>query len=156
MPARKRVVDDTLNLLPMSKTAKAKFKNTTYTPSTYGTAPGPTLGRVSIQREFEGEMIGTSGAELLTCQGVNAVAYVGSDQFVGMLQGHSGSFVFQHTGILESGRLIPAGYIVPGSGTANLRGIRGTVTISVATDGQHWITLDYNIDHPASAEDGAT
>lgn len=91
-------------------------------------------------------MIGTSTAELLTCQAATAVAYVGSDQFTGTLQGRSGSFVFQHTGILEGGRLIPAGYIVPGSGTAGLSGIRGTVTISVTPDGQHWIALEYSIE----------
>ena len=129
----------------MTKTAKAKFKNTSYTPNAYGSAPGPSLGRVAIEREFEGEMIGKSMAELLTCQSPSAVAYVGSDQFTGTLQGRSGSFVFQHTGILEGGRLIPAGYIVPGSGTAGLSGIRGTVTISVTPDSQHWITLDYTL-----------
>jgi hypothetical protein len=140
---------------PMIHHARSKFKNTSYQPSPYGASQGPALGRVAIRREFDGEMQGFSLAELLTCQPAAVVGYVGSDQFEGKLAGRSGSFVFQHTGILEGGKLTPAGYIVPGSGTGELAGIRGSALISVTADGQHTLDLDYTFDDPAPKADGA-
>jgi Protein of unknown function (DUF3224) len=40
--------------------------------------------------------------------------------------------------------LRPFGYIVPGSGTGDLRGLRGEAGISVTAAGMHTLTLDYD------------
>jgi hypothetical protein len=51
---------------------------------------------------------------------------------VGRLGEREGSFVFQHGGAIEHGVLRPFGYIVPGSGTGDLRGLRGEASIRVS------------------------
>jgi hypothetical protein len=55
-------------------------------------------------------------------------------------------FVFQHSGVIEAGILSPFGYIVPGSGTGELRGFHGKATISVTSTGEHTLMLDYDFE----------
>ena len=84
-------------------------------------------------------------AELLICPSTpDQLGYVGADRFVGRLGEHAGSFVFQHGGAIEQGVLRPFGYIVPGSGTGELRGLRGEARISVTAAGEHMLTLEYD------------
>ena len=53
----------------MKNHAKAGFKNTSHDQAAYGeSTDSPPLFRVSMQREFEGDLVGSSTAELLTCQ----------------------------------------------------------------------------------------
>ena len=37
------------------------------------------------------------------------------------------------------------GHVVPGSGTGDLRGLSGSIEISVDSDGAHTLTLDYEL-----------
>ena len=130
----------------MKNHAKAGFKNTSHDQAAYGeSTDGPPLFRVSLQREFEGDLVGSSTAELLTCQiSKERFSYVGTDRFTGKLRDRSGSFVFQHGGKHENGSLQPFGYIVPGSATGELHGLFGDVKISVAATGEHSVELDYD------------
>ena len=91
----------------MKNHAKAGFKNTSHDQAAYGeSTDSPPLFRVSIQREFAGDLVGSSTAELLTCQiSQERFSYVGTDRFTGKLRDRSGSFVFQHGGKHENGSL---------------------------------------------------
>lgn len=131
----------------MSSHATATFENLSETQVAYDTpTEGPTLFRATLQRRFQGDLVGESVAELLTCpSGPDQVGYLGADRFVGKLGERKGSFVFQHGGAIERGVLQPFGYIVPGSGTGELRGLRGEARISVTPEGVHTLTLDYDI-----------
>ena len=130
----------------MKNHAKAGFKNTSHDQAAYGeSTDSPPLFRVSLQREFEGDLVGSSTAELLTCQiSQERFSYVGTDRFTGKLRDRSGSFVFQHGGKHENGSLQPFGYIVPGSATGELQGLFGEVKISVTATGEHSVELDYD------------
>ena len=132
----------------MKHHAEANFKNTSHNHSRYGDfVDGPPLARISIEREFEGDLNGRSTAELLACQpSQDLFSYVGTDRFTGRLGDRSGSFVFQHGGKHEKNTLHPFGYVVPGSGTQELQGLVGEVTISVTPKGEHTITLDYDFE----------
>jgi Protein of unknown function (DUF3224) len=132
----------------MSSRATATFENVSETQIPYDTpTEGPTLFRATLQRRFQGDLVGESVAELLMCPSApDQVGYVGADRFVGRLGQREGSFVFQHGGAIERGVLRPFGYIVPGSGTGELRGLRGEARISVTADGAHTLTLDYDVD----------
>lgn len=91
-------------------------------------------------------MDGESSAEALVCQtGPTRMAYVGVDRFVGTLGGRRGSFVYQHGGIIDGGGYRPFGYIVPGSGTEELRGIQGDCVIQVTPSGEHSVTFTYEL-----------
>ena len=109
-------------------------------------AAGPGVGRVTHERRFEGDLVGASQADLQTClTGDGRFGYVGTDRFTGHLAGRAGTFVFQHGGVREGGELRPFGFIVPGSGTGELAGIRGTATIVVSEAGEHALVLDYEL-----------
>jgi hypothetical protein len=125
--------------------AAAKFKNLSHDQVVYDSAPiGPPLSRITIRREFQGDLTGESVAELQACASAkDQFCYVGTDRFTGKLKGRSGSFVFQHGGEHELGKWRPFGYIVLGSGTGELDGIHGEIKITVTPEGEHTIELDY-------------
>ena len=130
----------------MSTRAVATFENLAEEQTPYDTPDeGPTLFRATIQRRFQGDLVGESVAALLICPSApDQVGYVGTDRCVGRLGEREGSFVFQHGGTIERGVLRPFGYIVPGSGTGDLRGLRGEASISISTAGAHTLTLEYD------------
>lgn len=128
---------------------EAEFDVTGWEPTPYGDSTGPALSRVSVRKSFTGGLEGKSSAELLMCQAdpkdySTGAGYVGSEQIDGKLAGKRGSFVIQHGGIMGPGVDEPtiSGNIVPGSGTGELAGIRGSVNITQSVDGQHRISLD--------------
>lgn len=107
---------------------------------------GPALVRVVHDRRFEGHVSGTSRAELQTCvTGDGRFGYVGTDRFSGRVGERAGTFVFQHGGTRDEGKLRPFGFIVPGSGTGALAGIRGVATIVVTDAGEHRLELEYEL-----------
>lgn len=125
----------------------ATFTNTSHdTQPPYEQDAAFALSRATIRRVYSGDMTGESVAEALVCQTApTRMAYVGADRFVGMFRGRRGGFVFQHGGIIEKGTFTPFGYIVPGSGTGELAGIRGDCVIRVTPAGEHSVTFIYEL-----------
>ncbi|WP_437925294.1 DUF3224 domain-containing protein [Sorangium sp. So ce291] len=130
----------------MRARARGQFKNVATSSAAYDTPEeGPELSRVAHDRALEGDLIGTSKAELHTClTGGDRFGYVGTDRFSGSVAGRRGTFVFQHGGVRQGGELRSFGFIVPGSGTGDLAGIQGSATISVDAAGTHALELDYD------------
>jgi hypothetical protein len=71
----------------------------------YDTTAGSTLGRMSIDKQYQGDLEGTARGEMLT--GMTSVkdsgVYVAVERFTGTLSGRRGSFVLHHTGIMNRG-----------------------------------------------------
>ncbi len=105
---------------------------------------GITLGRMSIDKTFRGDLVAKSQGEMLrVVTKVNGSAgYVAIEQVKGTLQGHSGTFVLQHFGITSHGqdRLILE--VVPDSGTGQLANLSGKMSIRFE-DGKHTYEFDY-------------
>ena len=93
-------------------------------------ADGPPLIRATVRKAYAGALEGTSVAELLTCA---ELAYLATERVTGTLDGRTGTFVLQH-GAWEGGQW---GFVVPGSGTGELAGLRGEVRLA-----HERITLD--------------
>lgn len=136
----------------MSVRATASFEVTGWDQEPYGDGgDGPSLSRATVRKAFTGDLTGDSTAELLMCQADTSdldagAGYVASERVTGRLGGQDGSFVMQHWGVSGGGQAPRSfGHIVPGSGTGALEGISGEVEISVAADGAHALTLDYEI-----------
>lgn len=111
----------------------------------YATASeGTNLGRMSIDKTFEGDLAGTSQGEMLTAMtGTKGSAgYVAIEKFTGTLAGKAGSFALQHFGIMhgEISRLVLE--VVPDSGTGKLAGISGSMDIR-REDGGHFYDFEY-------------
>jgi hypothetical protein len=127
-------------------TAESTFKNDRYDDEPYGELDGIKLGRIQITRSFAGDLDGGSTAELLTATAPDGSAgYVAHDLITARLEGRSGSFVLQHTGLLSADGSESGGEIIPGSATGELAGLTGSGRISVDDDGTHHLTLDYEL-----------
>ncbi len=105
---------------------------------------GVTTGRRSLSKRFEGDLSATGEGEMLTAMTPvkGSAGYVAIERVTGILHGKSGSFVFQHSGIMNRGAQQLSITVVPGSGTGQLAGIEGSFRIEVV-DGRHLYEFDY-------------
>jgi Protein of unknown function (DUF3224) len=126
-------------------TASAPFTNDRYDEEPYGEAEGAEVSRVHISRTFSGDLEGESTAELLIAKSEGGGGYVGHDRITGALEGKSGGFVFQHTGLMGPEGVTNTGVIVPGSGSGELEGITGEGTMLADEQGNHTLTLEYEL-----------
>ena len=125
--------------------ASAPFTNDRYDEEAYGESEGVEVGRVHISRTFTGDLEGESTAELLIAKSEGGGGYVGHDLVTGNLQGRYGAFVFQHTGVMGPDGVTNTGVIVPGSGVGDLAGITGEGTMVADDQGNHTLTLAYEL-----------
>ncbi|MEO8023438.1 DUF3224 domain-containing protein [Polaromonas sp.] len=110
------------------------------------TEAGPLMGRLSISKIFSGDLQATSQGEMLSAGTAvkGSAGYVAMECVTGTLQGRSGSFVLQHSGTMNRGAPQLTVSVVPDSGTGELAGITGTLSIQIA-DGKHSYAMDYEI-----------
>jgi hypothetical protein len=104
------------------------------------------LGRMSIDKQFHGDLEGTSKGQMLTGGTAikNSAGYVAIERVTGSLKGRKGSFILQHTGVMNRGAPSLVITIVPDSGTDQLDGIRGTMAIKIE-GGKHSYELNYTL-----------
>ena len=105
---------------------------------------GLTLSRNVVRKEFSGDMVGASEAQMIAAfTGTpGSAGYVAIEHFTGSVHGKSGSFVLQHSGVMNRGDAQLSVTIVPDSGAGELAGISGTLAIN-NDEGQHSYVLDY-------------
>lgn len=104
-----------------------------------------TLGRFSIDKQFHGDLEATSKGEMLSAGNPNkSGGYVAIEKVSGKLNGHSGSFVLQHSATMENGHPHLDIFVVPGSGSGELSGISGTMDI-VIESGKHSYVFNYTL-----------
>lgn len=117
----------------------------TITPQASDPAPdGPHLGRMSLDKSFQGDLSGTGKGEMITVAANGSAAYSAVERITGTLHGKTGSFALQHTGVMNRGTPSLLITVVPDSGTSELSGMTGTMAIVV--DGkQHTYVLDYEL-----------
>ena len=109
-------------------------------------APGAALGRMSIDKQFHGDLVAVGKDEMLTAMtGVDGSAsYVAIERVTGTLNGRKGSFALQHTGSANRGAQQLAITVVPDSGADQLIGIMGELSLNIA-DGKHFYTFEYSL-----------
>ena len=109
-------------------------------------AEGVSLGRLSLSKRFEGDLVATGRGEMLTAlTPVNGSAgYVAIERVTGTLHGRTGSFVFQHSGAMDRGVQRLSIAVVPGSGTGALAGIAGNFSITIV-NGKHFYEFEYSL-----------
>lgn len=114
--------------------------------TTSDSSEGTLLGRFSIDKQWLGDLEGTSRGEMLTgATGVKGSAgYVAIERVSGTLHGRRGSFILQHSGTMARGVPKLTITVVPDSGTDELVGITGTLMITIA-DGKHSYDFEYTL-----------
>jgi Protein of unknown function (DUF3224) len=92
-----------------------------------------TMGRMTIDKQFTGDIIATSKGQMLTGMGntKGSAAYVAMERVTGTVHGKRGSFVLHHTGVMASGAQSLTITIAPDSGTDELTGISGSMTLVI-------------------------
>ena|SRR5205809_456163 len=108
---------------------------------------GAKLTRASVKKSFRGDIEGEGRIEYLMAYREDGTAsYVGQERIVGRLGGKTGSFVLQHVGTFEGGVAKTTFTIVPGSGTGELRGLKGEGRFAVGHEPPFPMTLDYDVE----------
>ena len=104
------------------------------------------LGRMSLDKTFEGELVGVGKGEMLTAMTGHkgSAAYVAIERVTGTLHGRKGSFVFQHSGTMDRAAPTLLVSVVPDSGTGQLVGLSGTFKIDVS-GGVHHYEFSYSL-----------
>lgn len=110
----------------------------------------PAIGRLTIDKQFHGDLEGTSvGVMIASSSSVpGSAGYVALERVTGTLAGRSGSFVLQHSGTMNRGAAHLVITVVPDSGTDGLAGLSGTMSI-IITGGKHSYEFDYEFAPPS-------
>ncbi len=132
----------------MKQSANARFAITSWEEKPWSEAADqPRLTRASVARTFTGDIEGQGQVEyLMMYRGDGSASFVGLERFVGRLAGKAGTFVLQRTGAFESGQAKESYSVIPGSGTGELRGLRGDGTSAVGHGTEHPFMLSYEFD----------
>jgi hypothetical protein len=106
-----------------------------------------TLGRMSIDKVYHGELDGTGKGEMLTAgkEGSDSGAYVAVERVSGTLAGKKGSFLLAHRATMTKGKPDLSIIVVPESGTDALAGISGHMDIKIEAGGKHFYELEYTL-----------
>ena len=110
---------------------------------------GAAIGRFALDKQFHGDLTGWSKGQMLGAgdPASGTAGYVAMEYVTGELNGRSGSFALQHLGTMGGGKMSLNVSVVPGSGTGELKGISGTMSILIA-EGQHSYEFDYALPEP--------
>ncbi|MEX2395301.1 MAG: DUF3224 domain-containing protein [Actinomycetota bacterium] len=104
------------------------------------------IGAMSIDKTFAGDLVGTSGGAMMSTgtPEPTSAGYVALEWVTATIEGRSGTFALQHTGVMDRGEGALTITVLPDSGTDALTGLRGTMSIDIV-DGEHRYTFDYEV-----------
>jgi hypothetical protein len=113
------------------------------------TPSGPSdaaVGTLAIAKSFRGDVEGTSVGQMLAIRSAveGSAGYVAMERVTATLDGRRGSFALQHSGTMDRGAPTLSVTVVPDSGTEELAGLAGSMTIDIR-DGQHFYDLRYTL-----------
>ena len=136
----------------MTRTARGTFIIAMKPLAFEGAEPELKLGRMSIDKQISGDLTATTTGQMLSAMtGTDGSAgYVAIERVTGLLHGKRGSFVLQHSGTMKRGAASLTVTVVPDSGTDELVGLEGELTIDIA-DGEHAYTFTYRLPAPSGS-----
>ena len=109
----------------------------------------PTVGRMTLDKVFHGALEATSKGQMLAVmtEVQGSAGYVAMERVNGKLDGRSGTFALQHSGTMTRGKPELIITVVPDSGTGELAGLSGRMTIDIV-EGKHFYKFDYTLAKP--------
>jgi hypothetical protein len=144
MPGHDAIREDPLTSQSRTR-ATAKIEVHTYEPATYEDSSGGTdLVEIHVTEAFHGDIEGEGVVRFL--QAVRAdgsASFVGIERVAASIAGRSGTFLLQDAGTVAGNVVSGTWFVIPGSGTDGLGGLRGeggfTANLGEGAD----VTLDY-------------
>jgi Protein of unknown function (DUF3224) len=112
----------------------------------YNTSADAKLARMSIDKQFHGDLEATGQGEMLSAgtDTKGSAGYVAIERVTGTLNGRSGAFVLQHNATMTRGAPYLNIVVVPDSGTGELTGLSGTMHI-IIDKGKHSYEFQYTM-----------
>ena len=106
----------------------------------------PHLGRFRLDKRYEGVLDAVGTGEMLSARTAidGSAGYVAIEFVSGALAGRTGSFVLQHSGVMDRGMKRLFLEVVPDSGTGGLVGLTGRMGIDIA-GGEHFYRFEYTL-----------
>lgn len=107
---------------------------------------GPTLGRMSITKQYHGDLEAAAKGEMLVGGTVTegSAGYVAMERVAGKLHGRSGTFLLQHSATMAHGSQQLSITVVPDSGTGELTGLAGKMNVIIAGS-KHSYDFEYTL-----------
>ena len=132
----------------MTNTANCRFAIKSWDEKPFSEGPDlPKLTRASVTKTYTGDIEGEGHVEyLMMYRSDGSATFVGLERIVGRLAGKSGSWVLQRAGVFEGGQAKESYSVVAGSGSGDLRRLRGEGTSSVGHDTDYPFVLMYALD----------
>ena len=123
-------------------TAKGEFE-VSLTPQADGDFKA---GRSTVDKKYYGDLKGFGKGQMLSIRTdvQGSAGYVAIEHVTGTLNGRSGSFTLQHSGIMNRGASKLTVLVVPDSGSGELSGLSGEMTINISK-GKHYYEFTYTI-----------
>ena len=136
----------------MNPRARGTFEVTLEPQPLSNSGQAANLNRLSIAKQYHGDLEATSHGEMLANgdRTEESGVYVALERVSGQLHGRSGTFILQHNGLMVRGESRLAISVVPDSGTGELAGLAGTMTIDIV-DGAHFFEFDYTLEDTADS-----
>jgi hypothetical protein len=89
-------------------------------------AEGPVLTRIHVEEAFSGDIAGDGVVEFLqAAQADGTASFVGIERVTGRLGGRAGTFLLQDAGTVAGNLVSGDWFVIPGSATGELAGLRG-------------------------------
>jgi hypothetical protein len=116
------------------------------TPQPQDDPAGGPFERLFGAKQFHGDLEGTGKGHMLATRSAveGSGAYVALEFVTGKLNGKQGSFILQHNGTMQKGAYEMRISVTPDSGTGELSGIAGTMTILIE-GGKHSYSFEYTL-----------
>ena len=105
-----------------------------------------TMGRMTVEKQWHGDLEGTGTGQMLSGGDVakGSAGYVAMEKFNGTLKGRKGTFILQHSATMTKGEGKLTITVVPDSGTNELAGISGKLSIKIE-NGKHFYDFEYSL-----------
>jgi hypothetical protein len=126
--------------------AKGTFEVKVVPQATEDKVGDPTVGRMSIDKQFHGDLEAASKGQMLAAmtEVKGSAGYVAMERVSGTLHGRAGTFALQHSGTMTRGVPQLSVTVVPDSGTGQLVGLAGKMEI-IITEGKHSYEFEYTL-----------
>lgn len=128
-------------------TANARFAIKGWDEKAYSEHPGqPRLTRASVKKTYTGDIDAEGEVEyLMMYRSDGSATFVGLERVVGRIDGKTGTFVLERTGVFEGGQAKESYSVIPGSATGELQGLRGNGSSDVGHGMEHPFSLSYEL-----------
>ena len=129
----------------VTMTARGTFE-VKMTPQPQDDGAGGSFDRLFGDKQFHGELDAVSKGQMLAARTAveGSGGYVALELVTGKLNGRRGSFVLQHKGTMRKGVYNMDVTVIPDSGTDELVGITGTMTI-IIEGSKHSYNFEYTL-----------